>query len=169
MATCTTIHLPTVLHFHPGSLATNQHFNMKLLTLSKGWCLFESTSTQGLICHIEECHRVSWVDFTAKGTRLNGRRKYFGDTFLCRMKYFSYTFSMYFLRPFSLVPLAVESTQLTLWHSSIWQINPWELLDSKRHQPLLNDKSFRLKCWFIAKAPGWKWRTVFLSLLSFFF
>ena len=76
MATCTTIHLPTVLHFQPGSLATNQHFNMKLLTLSKGWCLFESTSTQGLICHIEECCRVTWVDFTAKGTRLNGRRKY---------------------------------------------------------------------------------------------
>ena len=45
---------------------------------------------------------------------------------------------MYFLRPFSLVPFGVESTQLTLWHSSIWQINPWELLDSKRHQPLLN-------------------------------
>ena len=76
MTTCTTIHLPTVLHFHPGSLATNQHFNMKLLTLSKSWCLFESTSTQGLICHIKEWHRVSWVDSTAKGTRLNGRRKY---------------------------------------------------------------------------------------------
>ena len=69
-------------------------------------------------------------------------------------------FIMYFLRPFSLVPLAVESTQLTLWHSSIWQINPWELLDSKRHQPLLNVNSFRLKCWFVAKDPGWKWRTV---------
>ena len=68
--------------------------------------------------------------------------------------------SMYFLRPFSLVPPPVESTQLTLWHSSIWQINPWELLDSKRHQPLLNDKSFRLKCWFVAKDPGWKCRTV---------
>ena len=77
MTTWTTIHLPTILHFHLGSLATNQHFNMKLLTLSKGWWLFESTSTQGLICHIKEWHRVSWVDSTAKGTRLNGRRKYF--------------------------------------------------------------------------------------------
>ena len=76
MTTWTTIHLPTVLHFHPGSLATNQHLNMKLLTLSKGWWLFESTSTQELICHIKEWHRVSWVDSTAKGTRLNGRRKY---------------------------------------------------------------------------------------------
>ena len=52
----------------------------------------------------------------------------------------------YFLRPFSLVPLAVESTQLTLCHSLIWQINPWVLVDSKRHQPLLNVNSFILKC-----------------------
>ena len=76
MTTWTTIHLPTILHFHLGSLATNQHLNMKLLTLSKGWWLFESTSTQGLICHIKEWPRVSWADSTGKGTRLNGRRKY---------------------------------------------------------------------------------------------
>ena len=90
MTTWTTIHLPTVLHFHPGSLATNQHFNLKLLTLSKGWCLFESTSTQGLICHIKEWHRVSWVDSTAKGTRLNGRRKYFYCSQLREVKYLFY-------------------------------------------------------------------------------
>ena len=53
---------------------------MKLLTLSKGWRLFESVTSQGLICHIEKCHRVSWVDSTAKGTRLNGRRKYLLST-----------------------------------------------------------------------------------------
>ena len=81
MATCTTIHLPTVLHFHPGSLATNQHFNMKLLTLSKGWCLFEFRSSLGLICNIEECQRVSWVDSTGKGTTLNGRRKYLSTSY----------------------------------------------------------------------------------------
>ena len=66
----------------------------------------------------------------------------------------------YFLRPFSMVPLAVESTQLTLCHSLIWQINPWVLVDSKSHQPLLNVNSFIFKCWFVAKDPRWKWRIV---------
>ena len=54
---------------------------MKLFTLSKGWWLFEFTSTQGLTCHIKEWRRVSRVDSTAKGTRLNGRRKYINSTF----------------------------------------------------------------------------------------
>ena len=67
-------------------------------------------------------------------------------------------FIMYFLRPFSLVPLAVESTQLSLeWNSSIRQLILGN--DSKRPQPLLNDKSYRLRCCLVVKDLGWKWRT----------
>ena len=97
--------------------------------------------------HLKNVHGITWAIYLDR-IRKERRGETLDDlpaleTHECKVCNVSVK---YFLRPFSLVPLAVESTQLTLCHSLIWQINPWVLVDSKSHQPLLNVNSFILKC-----------------------
>ena len=73
--------------FSPWIFSYKSTFHSEAVDNEQGLMSFwiSTFNAQGLICHIEERHRVSWVDSMAKGTRLNGRRKYIEESPLLQM------------------------------------------------------------------------------------